>query len=45
MISHYQALLVTAVPLIVWLGVYFYLAKIDMAVRRLERNESQEEQL
>ncbi len=43
--AHLTALLVTAVPLIVWLGIYFYLVRIDKAVRRLLRDESQEEQL
>ncbi len=43
--GHMTILLVTAVPLIVWFGIYLYLVRIDRAVRRLERNESQEEQL
>ncbi len=35
---------IMAVPLIIWLGIFFYLLTIDRSLRRLEgREEGQEE--
>ena len=37
--------LVMAVPLIVWLGIFFYLLMIDRNLRRLERSEKRQDDL
>ncbi len=37
--------IVMAVPLIVWLGVFSYLMRIDHSLRRLERDEKEQDQL
>ena len=36
---------VMAVPLIVWLGIFFYLLMIDRNLRRLERGEKGRDEL
>jgi CcmD family protein len=38
-------ILVMAVPLIVWCGVFAYLMNVDRTLRRLERAEQEQDQL
>jgi CcmD family protein len=38
-------LLVMAVPLIIWVGVFAYLLTVDRALRRLERAEQEQDEI
>jgi CcmD family protein len=37
--------IVMVVPLIIWLGIFGYLLMLDRSLRRLERDEKEQDQL
>lgn len=44
--SHTEVMaLIMAVPLITWLGLFAYLINIDRTLRRLERDEKEQDDL